>query len=473
MLPRIEKSKWKFRQRDRDIGSGLSSAPFLGADSGHGSNIRSGEEGQLKRREFLASSLAAPVCAVGSSSRTPGLAGLFLNLAFPSRKTSRPRNYKFDKKISRDVLDNYLSRAISMQGMLNGEGNLDDNLRMLKHIGAKYIGRSVCLWGHESDLFKNLQIARQQVPQARASDPDMILEACIFEIVTTEVEQVPVPDWAFKALGLPVEKRNFRYEAILYPPAQRWRSWGKNGGIPDVSQTETQLWFYFLAKSYIDLGFEGIHWGQVELMNHNDPHLDHYSHVFAMARAYARKHARRGMLLCNAHVPSGGLVRDGRLLLDFHARPLRIKEIPGRPEEAKLQVGYLNSIYCRSKGGITYSGWKCEHLPYLVEFDNFGVTNHPGKAVPTGDGIWVWGYDEITWFAHQSKEYRHQWLHYAWDWVRRTDPNGYVEMPGSRTLASPLDHMKWYHANNPSPAVPNGFGDEDTIRSIWDAGTTT
>ena len=29
----------------------------------------------------------------------------------------------------------------------------------------------------------------------------MILEACIFEIVTPQVEQVPVPEWAFTALG--------------------------------------------------------------------------------------------------------------------------------------------------------------------------------------------------------------------------------------------------------------------------------
>ena len=45
----------------------------------------------------------------------------------------------------------------------------------------------------------------------------MILQACIFEIVTTQVDQVPVPDWAFAALGQPVEKRNFRYADMLYP----------------------------------------------------------------------------------------------------------------------------------------------------------------------------------------------------------------------------------------------------------------
>ena len=115
-------------------------------------------------------------------------------------------------------------------------------------------------------------------------------------------------------------------------------------------------------------------------MNHNDPHLDHYARVFALARAYAVKHARRGMVLCNAHTPSGGLVRDGQLLLDFHARPLKIKEAPDHPQEAILQVGYSTSIYGRSKGGRTYSGWDCEHLSYPVEFDNFGASRTPGKS---------------------------------------------------------------------------------------------
>jgi hypothetical protein len=42
------------------------------------------------------------------------------------------RDYRFDKTISRLVLENYLSRSISVEGILNGRGNFDDNVRMLK-----------------------------------------------------------------------------------------------------------------------------------------------------------------------------------------------------------------------------------------------------------------------------------------------------------------------------------------------------
>ncbi len=376
-------------------------------------------------------------------------------------------DYTFDRTISREVLENYLSRSITMEGLLNGRGDFDDNVRMLGKVGAKFIGRSLCLWGGESRLLANLERAKEQVPKVRAIDPDLILQACIFEIVTTQVEEVPVPDWVFKAFTLPAETRNFRYKDMLSPDGRRVGQWGGNGSVPDVSRQETKLWFYYLAASFIDLGFEAIHFGQVELMNPNDRSLDQWSQVFDLVRSYASTHARRHMLICDGHVPSGGLVREGKLLLDFHSFPLRVKESQEKPGAGVLEVGHSDGIYGRSKGGVTFSGWKCEHLPYLVELDNYGSSRQPGQ--PGAGGIWVWGYDEITWFAHQDKAYRAEWLQYAWDWLRRTDPNGHLEMPGSRTMRSPLDNQRWYSANAPSTAVPNGLDDEEGIRAVWQA----
>jgi pimeloyl-ACP methyl ester carboxylesterase len=384
-----------------------------------------------------------------------------------SRAAAKPRDYRFDGTISREVLENYLSRSITMEGMLNGRGDLDDNVRMLKETGAKFIGRALCLWGGEAELLRNLERAIDQIPRVHAADPAMVLQACIFEIVTTQVEQVPVPEWAFVALGRPVEKRNFRYADMLYPDGRRVDHWRRGQSVPDVSRPETKLWFYFLAKSYIDLGIEAIHFGQTGLMNGNDRDLAHYSQVLGLIRAYSVKHARRHMLLCDSHVPSGGLVREGKLLMDFHSFPLRIKEVPDRPHEAVLEVGFSDGIYGRSKGGMTPSGWSCEHLPYLVEIDNWGASRHPGQA--NQGGIWIWGYDEITWFAHQPESYRANWLRYARDWVRKTDPNGHLQMPGSRTQRSPLDGKRWYYANRSSEAVPDGLGDETAIRAIWAA----
>ena len=76
----------------------------------------------------------------------------------------------------------------------------------------------------------------------------------------------------------------------------------------------------------------------------------------------------------------------GKLLLDFHSFPLLVAttcKTPDKPQEAILKVGFSDGIYGRSKGGETPSGWKCEHLPYLVEIDNFGVSRQqPGGTHP-------------------------------------------------------------------------------------------
>ena len=123
-------------------------------------------------------------------------------------------------------------------------------------------------------------------------------------------------------------------------------------------------------------------------------------------------------------------MEDGKLLFDFHSFPLRIVEVRDQPHHGVLRVGYADAIFLKSRGGVTPSGWSCEHLPYLVEFDNFGRSN-PGKP---SKSPFIWGWDEITWFALQPEAERNLWLRYAWKWVKETDPNGHLQMPGSRVM---------------------------------------
>lgn len=167
----------------------------------------------------------------------------------------------------------------------------------------------------------------------------------------------------------------------------------------------------------------------------------------------------------------GGFVRDGKLLFDFHTFPLRIEELPAKPKETQLRAGYTDAIYGRSRGGITPSGWRCEHLPYLVEFDNYGRSRRPGEA---GQGrFWVWAWVEITWFSQQPENVRNDWLRYAWNWVREHDPDGYVQMPGMRIISGAADGKRWYDVNQPSSATPNGFGQEQAVRAIWASDTSS
>jgi hypothetical protein len=374
-------------------------------------------------------------------------------------------DYAFDGTITRAVLENYLSRSITVLDLLTGHGNVDDNIRMLQNIGAKFAGRTIYLWGHESQLPARLAAARQIAPRIHAADPPMILQACVFEIVSQDVDKLPIPAWVFEAFDQLPQQRNFRCDAMLYPGGRGHNHWRQGSSIPDISQPETRLWFYFLAASYIDAGCEAIHFGQVEIMDGNDRDHRHWWELLSKVRNYAAGHARRHFVLCDAHVPSGGLLHGDRLLLDFHSFPLRIVEVPERPQEGILKMGAMDSIYGRSRGGVAPSGWRCEHLPYLVELDNWDVSDRPGQA--NVGGCWVWGYDEMSWFAHQEEAYRNQWLAYAWNWVRQHDPNGFFQMPGSRVLHAPVGDRHWYFANTRSEAVPQGFSQEETIKEIW------
>jgi hypothetical protein len=252
---------------------------------------------------------------------------------------------------------------------------------------------------------------------------------------------------------------------MLYSGGRGHDHWRAGSSIPDIGQPETKLWFYFLAASYIDVGCEAIHFGQAEIMDGNDPDHRHWWEVTQKVREYAKDHARRHWVLCDAHVPSGGMLHGDQLLFDFHSFPLRIVEVPERPQEGVLKMGAFDSIYGRSMGGIAPSGWQCEHLPYLVELDNWGVSNRPGQ--PHVGGCWVWGYDEISWFAHQDEAYRNKWLRYAWEWVGEHDPNGFFQMPGSRVLHAPVGRKSWYYANTRSEASSEGFSQEETIKAIW------
>jgi hypothetical protein len=388
------------------------------------------------------------------------------------------QDFHFDGSISRPVLENYLSRSISFTELLHDDINAardsrgvdpHDNMRLILQSKAKFIGRALLLWGREDNLPNLLRTAKPFADALHAVDPDIVLEGGEFEIVTQAVEKIPVPERIFTEFGQPVVQRNFVYQDMLYANNRFATRWGR-GGVPDMSRLETRMWFYFLGTSYIDAGLEAIHFGQIGLMDQNDRGHAGWIDMLTRVRAYAHEHARRHLVLCDAHTPTGGYVENGKLLLDFHAFPLRIVGVPDQPYKGILKVGYADSLFNRSKGGITPSGWSCDHLPYLVEFDNFGRHN-PGQP---SQSPFIWGWDEITWFALLPENDRSDWLRYAWKWLADNDPNAHLEMPGSRVLSPGTPGgPRWYWANTRSEACPQGSNTEATIREIWGTATTS
>lgn len=386
---------------------------------------------------------------------------------------SAQNKYTFKGNMPRRVLESYLSHAIQMYEYAKADSftqfkNIipyrDDDKRMILNTGAKFVGRVVFSFG-EDEKYNNsafLQYAKQRIADLHASDPEIIVQACIFEIVTNKVNNIAIPDWVFKTFGLPVEKRNFNYSAMLYPNGNRVNQWGDGQSVPDITQTETRLWFYWLAKQFIDIGVEALHFGQVELMAETDINNNYsgWKDILGKVRAYAETHARRNMVICDGHVPRGWMKdKSGHLLLDFHSFPLRPKEVgPQAEHNTVLEMGYSDTFYGRSPGGITPSGWNCDSLPYLVELDSYGNTSHIGQAGP--EQYDVWGYDEVNWFASQPEAYRNQWLKYAYNRVRELDKAGFMIMPGAAPAGV-------YRANRKSVACPVGCNGEETIKAVF------
>jgi len=151
-------------------------------------------------------------------------------------------NYRFDGKISREVLENYLSRSITMTELYRSPGDhQDDDIRMLHNIGAKFAGRTIYLWGGESRIAepKFLEQGREMAEKIHRNDSDVVLQAAVFEIVTEEVGQIPVPAWAFREVGQTAETRNFDYAKMLFPDKTMVDHWRRGSSVPDICQPET------------------------------------------------------------------------------------------------------------------------------------------------------------------------------------------------------------------------------------------
>ncbi|MBI2841877.1 MAG: hypothetical protein HYX78_00600 [Armatimonadetes bacterium] len=379
------------------------------------------------------------------------------------------REYRFDSGISREVPENYLSRAITMNA-LSFSPQQDEDVRMLKNIGAMFIGRAAYIWGNPpANQWQFYKTVRDTARKVHRINPNIIVQACIFEAVAEGIDNILVPKWVFDEFGLEAEQRCFQYKDMLFSDGRYIDQWGKGCSVPDITKLETKLWTYYLSRLYIDAGYEAIHYGQIQLVGASDLDYRHWADLIGRVRKYAAKKAWRHWVICDAHVVVTSKTKvpkvGDKLLLDFVSFPLRPKEVSAEPQKAVLEVGFVDTIYKRSPGGITPSGWRCEHVPYLVEFDQWGTSGREGQA---GVGYpYCWGYEDATWFAHQSENYRNWWLSYAWRWLKQNDRCGHLQMPGSIPMAVAIDGDHWYRANTRSNASPKGYNQEETIKEIW------
>ncbi|MBD3175090.1 MAG: hypothetical protein GF320_07910 [Armatimonadia bacterium] len=398
------------------------------------------------------------------------------------------REYAFHGEISQVVLENYLSRSLEYLGLCS-EGSsgpapcLDDTLAMIQDIEPKFIGRAAYAWDCPVDDEVHYRLAAENAARVHAIDPEIILQACVFETAYSNrapeaeerlerdfspggVEDIPIPAWVFEEYGMEPEDRSFRYEDMIYADGHMRNMWVPGGSVPDITTREAQLWFFYRAVRYIDAGYEAVHFGQAQIMARDDPEFAVWDDLLGRVRRYASGHARRGYVLCDAHLSvdrrSFGAKVGDRLLWDFIGFPLRPAE-GEQPLEGRLEVGYLDSLYGKAPGGIHPSGWACDTVPQLYEFDNC----HSGLT--DAGSVFIWGADESTWLANLPMEERHEFLEYAYEWIWTHSPHGYLQMPGRRPAFVPVtDPSRWMYICNPATETcPKGFGDAGAMARIW------
>lgn len=375
--------------------------------------------------------------------------------------------YHFDGKPSAEVLDNYLDRAVTMMGLLSDTyPDKEADIDFIVETGAKFIGRAVCVWGGEN-IYNDkewLERAKSFAAAVHEAAPDAVLQGCCFEYYTSRVEEIPIPAWTFESLGLPAEERCFDMESMYYPDGTFVGFWYDGNSVPDIRQTETQLWYSFLIGTFVEMGCEAVHLGQTMLVGSQDTDWKAYDEFLAKMHAYYDPKARRHYVLYDAHGGEEGMFTpDGRSVLDYNAFPMRIEETPEDGHlTARLRPGFTDAMY----GAYPH--------PYLVEFDNWGVSDHPGEPADRTDPdldfseqIFVWGYDEISWLYALPEQQRQEWLKYAYGWIKDNDPWCHMQMPGTRGVSLGRGKGGIARSIAPTENVPDGMNLTQTIKDLW------
>lgn len=390
---------------------------------------------------------------------------------------------------SDSLVRHFLARAMTVQGF-NGLAPKQRRAfaAWAAQAGTRFAGRVGGFWstpGSAAQVRTLYDTLRRTAGELHQAQPALVVQGTVFEIIGPDADNLPVPNVVRAEYGedtTAVPHRNFRFARMMYPgyfsaadsDHYRWdgRPPGQAPGIPDMSQQETQMWFYAFARQQLDAGCEALHFGQVMRMDDRDAGHHGWWAMLQRVRAYAQTR-NRGFVLCDAHTkgeyydpdPARPLPSTQRqLLFDFHSypsRPLEIDTLRHGPHGAYLDYAdagdSMGGLFGRSAGGLAPNGRYCAHLPGLVELDN-GSSAKPGLPGQRGLAA-VWGYDEISWFALQPTAYRDQWLVYAAARVRQLDPALYFEMPGMRGVSAPPQPGWLYRADETGQAA--------IIPAIW------
>ncbi len=323
---------------------------------------------------------------------------------------------------------------------------------------------AINLWG-TWEMTEHLNRARHLVADMKRINPDLVVMGVPNEHVNAGIVLGrEIPQYVWDAFGLPNQHRSFDCFRMRDSLTQAQCN---NGFTAQIQQLETQMYYYWLATTYIALGCEAISFSAINWTGSPDDYRAEWSGVVQRIRRYADTCAAVRFVLLTGHSATGFRDTAGDLLFDFHIEPLRPTE---NPWDRAYRVGpnggaaVINpasacpTLYGNGLGGRNPNGWTCDRNPGLVYFDNymdsdrdrpeaaFDRWGQPHKARRRKP--WVcWNpyhFDEITWFALQTKAYRDSFLRYAARRVHQVDTNLYLALPVKRGIAAGTDKQAEY-----------------------------
>jgi hypothetical protein len=494
-----------------------------------------------------------------------------------SRRTTADPDYDFYGTMSEEVMHRYLSKSILMEalcnpkhdyttqtGPSNGSANpldneYEENMQMLIDLKPAYVsgigGQSYQGTHGNNELQELFNNMRRTIDRLRITIPHIICEAYITEEVaswwTAHPNPTPIPFYVFYDLGIdriyrggdlisgtyrphdpsvPVET-----VLIVYPPVwdrttlhpfltfdANWMHFDPPSTIDqnaDVSQIETQLFYYYLATKYIDAGIESIAFSDYFVVARDDLGYRKTWLLFQAIRRYAARYARRGLVLLNAHddglknyyydLPSRVPIPfwERRMLFDFCSWGIGFTRPVFPPCTPEYQPQTLTTKYgpiYRSPGGLNPQGWICKHSPYVIHLDHGNGINTtdrdegceyariiPGFLDSTPwmqdhhrdcEDDWEqcgYGWDNMSWFASQGdidnptvkpfhRDRIYTYLYYK---IKCFDPYGHFMFSGREFIRKKSSaEPTVYRANmlRASTLTPEVYMQQDTIKKCWD-----
>jgi len=405
----------------------------------------------------------------------------FLMLLFRATPVLADTPYTFNGDISQQILINYLSKAVEwMPPVVDGTMDkyvsrvgFDQFYQETAGVGAKFILSAENTWRNESIYQSDISNLQSTIDQTHIRDPDIIFNVFLAERVNRSyVNVIPIPAYVFQAFGLPVQTRNFNYSAMFGNNWPYVNEWGMDSSVPDITQAETQMWYYYYATQYINVGFESVWLGQVYLTATYDTGYTATNSLVEKIHEYGKAHARRGVVLVISH-QLGDVTYQGKQIFDFSFYPTQFMlDQSGKMTASLPMAQYVDCDHYPDLCKFYQNHPLNQTIPLLLMLDNGGPSND--LYVPQLNG-----YDPITYFATRTASERHDFLSRAYNGVMQQTSLARFALPSSVLATDTTDRklcpddsgvFQLTQANDYESAP---CGDVDTLKSIYSPPTPT